>query len=150
MGFQQLTVSHSDKPRRRAPQACRTARSAGWARGKGAGSHPSSVLRAGEAAAASAAGNQFPPMPTTERHRTELKATECLFVAKNSPKTRQVRGLLARYAIAQARFLPALLQAVGKGTSHIHGSSPSQRILLLGSARQPNPTPNTCKTANGR
>ena len=69
-------------------------------------------------------------MPTTERHRTGHKATECLFVAKNSPKTRQIRGLLAKYVIAQARF-PARLQAVGKGTTGIHESSPSQRFLLL-------------------
>ena len=56
LGFQQLTVSHSDKPRRRAPQARRTARSAGWARGKGAGSHRRSAVWAGAAGSASVAG----------------------------------------------------------------------------------------------
>ena len=59
LAIQQLTVSHLDKPRRRAPHARRTAHSTGWARGKGADSHRCSVVRAGAAGSASAAG-KFP------------------------------------------------------------------------------------------
>ena len=56
MGLHAASFSPPPPRRRPAPHACRGARSAGSARGKGAGSHRSSMVRAGAAGSASVAG----------------------------------------------------------------------------------------------